>query len=75
MSTINDYAQVSGYSLNRDKTEVLSLNVHCNSSIIGDYGLKLAPYKIKYLGIWVSQNLIESFDYNEKTTLTKLKTH
>ena len=74
MKMINNYSAVSGYSLNKEKTEVFPLNVHCTADVIRDSGLKWQSSVIKYLGIWFTLDLKNSILLNKQKTILKSKT-
>lgn len=73
IATIDRYSVHSGYKLNRDKSEVKTLNIHGNRELLGDSGLAWQPGHIKYLGIEFESTLIETLHRNETTTLGKIK--
>lgn len=72
MLTIEKYSRHSGYKLNRDKSEVKPLNVHCTREILGNSGLAWQQSYIKYLGIEFGCNTIDTLHHNENITLGKI---
>lgn len=62
------------YKLNRDKSEVKALNIHCTKEVLGNSGLAWQPNHIKYLGIEFGNTLMDTLLHNESVTLSKIKT-
>uniref|UniRef100_A0A3B5QUX2 Reverse transcriptase domain-containing protein n=1 Tax=Xiphophorus maculatus TaxID=8083 RepID=A0A3B5QUX2_XIPMA len=64
MSALTEFGQLSGYSLNITKTQVLAINYSPSKFIRKNYGLKWDAKKLKYLGVFVSQDLDELLSLN-----------
>ncbi|XP_078509239.1 uncharacterized protein LOC144769111 [Lissotriton helveticus] len=73
METIEKYAQVSGYKLNRDKSECKPLNVHTTRTVLGQSGLTWQQKPIKYLGLLFERDLRATLEHNEQAVLHKIK--
>lgn len=64
LNVINTYSQFSGYTLNTNKTELFSLNVHCLPVMVPNKEIIWAKDKIKYLGILFSHSMKQSISLN-----------
>lgn len=62
-----------GYKLNRDKSEVKPLNVHCTREILGNTGLAWQPGYISYLGIEFGSNIRDTLLHNKVPHWKKLR--
>lgn len=64
MSTLKEFGALSGYNLNITKTQVLTINYSSCNSIKQNYKLKWDANKIKYLGLYISQDFNSLFTLN-----------
>lgn len=73
MESIQKYSAVSGYKLNKEKSECKPLNIHTHREVLGNSGLAWQTGHIKYLGIYFTNDLKSSLDQNEEQLLRKIK--
>lgn len=72
MKSIQEYSSVSGYTLNKDKTEVKFINNQGDKEVLGDSGLKWQTGMVKYLALEFTNNLITTLKENESILLKKI---
>lgn len=64
LSILDNFGQKSGYKLNINKTQVLCVNYTPSSSIRQKYKLKWDLGNIKYLGVFITQDLNKLYEIN-----------
>uniref|UniRef100_A0A3Q3B6N5 Reverse transcriptase domain-containing protein n=1 Tax=Kryptolebias marmoratus TaxID=37003 RepID=A0A3Q3B6N5_KRYMA len=64
MSALTEFSQLSGYSLNITKTQVLTINYSPSKLVRETYRLRWDAKKLRYLGVFISRDLDELFSLN-----------
>lgn len=64
LSVLDNYSLKSGYKLNINKTQVLCVNYTPSSFIRQKYKLKWDSQSIKYLGVFITQDLSKLYEIN-----------
>uniref|UniRef100_A0A672G4V1 Reverse transcriptase domain-containing protein n=1 Tax=Salarias fasciatus TaxID=181472 RepID=A0A672G4V1_SALFA len=64
MSVLEEFGLLSGYQLNITKTQILTINFSPSKTLRQKCKLKWEANKIKYLGVYISQDLNSLFSLN-----------
>lgn len=73
MNNIKEYSTISGYKLNKQKCESISLGDPISIELKKKYPWKWDQAKIKYLGIEISKNMDQLYKLNYEKLETKIK--
>ncbi len=73
MNNIKEYSIVSGYKLNMQKCEAISLGHPISTILKNEYPWKWDREKVKYLGIEISKNLDQLYKHNYDQLEIKIK--
>uniref|UniRef100_A0A3P9LA26 Reverse transcriptase domain-containing protein n=1 Tax=Oryzias latipes TaxID=8090 RepID=A0A3P9LA26_ORYLA len=73
MSSLKEFGQLSGYRLNVQKTQILTLNFNPPKQLLNKYDLICTTNTMKYLGINLTQDITKLFDANYAPLNLKIK--
>uniref|UniRef100_A0A8C6UHF1 Reverse transcriptase n=1 Tax=Neogobius melanostomus TaxID=47308 RepID=A0A8C6UHF1_9GOBI len=73
LSTLKEFGRLSGYKLNITKTQILTVNYSTSKSIKQNYKLTWDADKMKYLGVYISQDFNSLFPLNLTNCWTQYK--
>lgn len=73
MTGLEEYGSVSGYKININKTQILSLNYNPTTEIKNRYNWEWESNHIKYLGVILTKDLSKLFEANYGPLTHKIK--
>lgn len=73
MSTLSDLGKLSGYKVNISKTQVMTLNYTASAALCREFKVNWDNEKIKYLGIYLTADLLGLFQANYEPISASIK--
>uniref|UniRef100_A0A8C5Q7A1 Reverse transcriptase domain-containing protein n=3 Tax=Leptobrachium leishanense TaxID=445787 RepID=A0A8C5Q7A1_9ANUR len=75
LRTIAEFGEYSSFRINRDKSELLDINLHpkVTRRLKQRFPFTWCASKMRYLGIWLTSSHFRLFDYNYKPLLDSFK--